>query len=58
MGTSTFSADFRCDAVAHITGRGYPVSGVWERIALRHNTRPEKRLASRPRLTGSTGPLR
>ena len=34
MGTSTFSADFKRDAVAQITERGYPVSQVCERLGV------------------------
>lgn len=32
MGTGTFSDDFKRDAVAQITERGYPVSEVSERL--------------------------
>jgi transposase len=34
MGTSTFSDDFKRDAVAQITERGYPVSEVSERLGV------------------------
>lgn len=34
MGTATFSADFKRDAVAQITERGYPVSEVSERLGV------------------------
>jgi len=34
MGTSTFSYDFKRDAVAQITERGYPVSEVSERLGV------------------------
>ncbi len=32
MGAATFSDDFKRDAVAQITERGYPVSEVSERL--------------------------
>ena len=34
MGTATFSDDFKRDAVAQITERGYPVSEVSERLGV------------------------
>lgn len=34
MGTSTFSDDFKRDAVAQIIERGYPVSEVSERLGV------------------------
>jgi len=34
MGTGTFSDDFKRDAVAQITERGYPVSEVSERLGV------------------------
>lgn len=34
MGTGTFSDDFKGDAVAQITERGYPVSEVSERFGV------------------------
>lgn len=34
MGTGSFSDDFKRDAVAQITERGYPVSEVSERLGV------------------------
>jgi len=34
MGTATFNDDFKRDAVAQITERGYPVSEVSERLGV------------------------
>lgn len=45
MGTVTFSDDFKRDAVAQITERGYPVSEVSERLGVsKHSLYAWKRL--------------
>ena len=45
MGTSTFSDDFKRDAVAQITERGYPVSEVSARLGVsKHSLYAWKRM--------------
>lgn len=55
MGTGTFSDDFRRDAVAQITGRGYPVSEVSERFGVsKHSLSAWKRKFAKT-ASGETG---
>ena len=49
MVTATFSAAFRRDAVAQITGPGYPVSEVSERLGDRtHGMSPKGKARLKP----------
>ncbi len=55
MGTATFSDDFRRDAVAQITERGYPVSEVSERLGVsKHSLYAWKRKFAKT-ASGETG---
>jgi transposase len=49
MGTANFSDDFKRDAVAQITERGYPVAEVSKRLGVsQHSLYAWKRKFSRP----------
>ena len=55
MGTGTFSDDFKRDAVAQITERGYPVSEVSERLGVsKHSLYAWKRKFAKT-ASGETG---
>ena len=55
MGTATFSDDFKRDAVAQITERGYPVSEVSERLGVsKHSLYAWKRKFAKT-ASGETG---
>ena len=54
MGTSTFSDDFKRDAVAQIIERGYPVSEVSERLGVsKHSLYAWKRKFAKTSSSGS-----
>jgi transposase len=49
MGRASFSDEFKCDAVAQITERGYPVAEVSQRLGVsQHSLYAWKRKFSQP----------
>jgi transposase len=55
MGTGNFSDDFKRDAVAQITERGYPVSEVSQRLGVsQHSLYAWKKKSSKPSVSGDT----
>jgi len=55
MGTSNFSDDFKRDAVAQITERGYPVAEVSRRLGVsQHSLYAWKKKFSKPSGSGDT----
>ena len=56
MGTSSFSDDFKRDAVAQITERGYPVAEVSKRLGVSpHSLYAWKKKLLKPPVSGDGG---